>query len=38
VDDEAGIELLCKKAGRGLLACDGRPMGMKAPKALPASD
>jgi len=38
VDDEAGVELLCTKAGGGPLTCDGRPMGIKAPKALPASD
>ncbi len=38
VDDAAGVELLCTKAGPGPLTCDGRPMGIKAPKALPASD
>ena len=38
VDDEAGIELLCSKAGGVPLICGGRPLGVKAPKVLPASD
>ena len=38
VDDEAGIELPCSKAGGVPLTWGGRPMGMKAPKVLPASD
>jgi len=38
VDDEVGIEPLCPTAGRGPRTCDGRPMDIKAPTALPASD
>ncbi|AGP61256.1 hypothetical protein M271_49470 [Streptomyces rapamycinicus NRRL 5491] len=37
-DDELGLELLCTKAGQGTLAVDGRPLPVKAAKALPASD
>ncbi|HLN18419.1 MAG TPA: hypothetical protein VK277_16885 [Acidimicrobiales bacterium] len=38
VDEEAGIELLCTKAGPGSLACDGRPLAIKGAKPLPSSD
>ena len=37
-DDDLGLELLCTKAGKGSLAVDGRPLGLKQAKALPASD
>ena len=38
VDEEAGIELLCTKAGPGNLSCDGRPLVIKGAKPLPSSD
>jgi hypothetical protein len=38
VDDVTGLEVLCTKPGAGGLAVDGRPLAIKAPKALPASD
>lgn len=38
VDAATGLELLCVKPGAGGLAADGRPLTVKAPKALPASD
>lgn len=37
-DPETGLELLCSKAGDGPLTVDDRPLGVKAPKALPSSD
>lgn len=38
VDDDAGLELLCTKAGAGELTCEGRPLSLKAAKPLPSSD
>lgn len=38
VDGELGVELLCTKAGAGGLACDGRPLGLRFAKPLPATD
>ncbi|BBZ38228.1 MULTISPECIES: hypothetical protein [Mycobacterium] len=38
VDTESGLEVLCTKAGRGVLSADGRQLTTKAPNALPASD
>ncbi len=38
VDDEAGIEVLCTKAGEGTLSVGDRPLTLKAAKALPSSD
>lgn len=38
VDEQAGIELLCAKAGAGDLTCDGRRMVLKSAKPLPSSD
>ncbi len=38
VDEEAGLELLCTKAGEGSLAVDGRTLQLKEAKPLPASD
>jgi hypothetical protein len=38
VDAEAGLELLCTKAGAGWLACDGRRLEIAQPKLLPSSD
>jgi hypothetical protein len=38
VDDETGLEVLCTKAGPGVLSADGRQLTVKAPNALPASD
>ena len=37
-DDEAGIELLCTKAGQGTLAVDGRALSIKSARPLPSSD
>jgi hypothetical protein len=37
-DETTGIELLCTKGGAGELACDGRPLVVKAAKPLPSSD
>jgi hypothetical protein len=37
--NEAGdLELLCTKPGQGSLACDGKPLAIKAAKPLPSSD
>jgi hypothetical protein len=38
VDEQTGLEVLCTKSGAGPLAADGRPLVVKAAKALPASD
>lgn len=38
VDTETGLEVLCTKAGPGVLSADGRQLTLKAPNALPASD
>jgi hypothetical protein len=38
VDELDGFELLCTKPGLGGLAIDGRPLHLKSPKPLPASD
>lgn len=38
VDDDAGIELLCTKAGQGSLAVGDVPMPTKEAKPLPSSD
>lgn len=38
VDESAGIELLCTRAGVGTLSCDGRAMLVKGAKPLPSSD
>jgi hypothetical protein len=37
-DEESGVEVLCSKAGKGSLSLDGRPLQVKAAKALPSSD
>ena len=37
-DEDAGLEVLCSKAGEGAVACDGRPMPVKGAKPLPSSD
>jgi hypothetical protein len=37
-DETTGLELLCTKSGAGGLSVDGRPLQLKAAKALPASD
>ncbi|HEV2531332.1 hypothetical protein [Phenylobacterium sp.] len=37
-DEESGLEVLCSKAGAGSLSVDGRPIGQKDAKKLPASD
>jgi hypothetical protein len=34
----SGVELLCTKGGKGSLSVDGRPIGAKEAKKLPASD
>lgn len=38
VDDEAGLEVLCTKAGKGELAVGGRALNLKGAKPLPSSD
>ena len=38
VDTDTGLEVLCTKAGPGVLSADGRQLTIKAPNALPASD
>jgi hypothetical protein len=37
-DAESGLELLCTRAGAGVLAADGREMRVLSARALPASD
>jgi hypothetical protein len=37
-DDEAGLEVLCTKAGDGSLALAGKALGLKEAKPLPSSD
>jgi hypothetical protein len=37
-DEASGIELLCTKGGAGSLSIDGREIGVKEAKKLPASD
>ena len=37
-DEETGLEVLCTKAGAGTLSINGRPIGAKEAKKLPASD
>ena len=37
-DDETGLEVLCVKAGAGSISIDGRAIGAKEAKKLPASD
>jgi hypothetical protein len=38
VDADTGVEVLCSKGGQGALSMDGRPLQVKAAKALPSSD
>ena len=38
LDEASGLEVLCTKGGAGSLSADGRVLGIKAAKALPASD
>jgi hypothetical protein len=38
VDNDTGLEVLCTKAGPGVLTAEGRELIIKAPAALPASD
>ena len=37
-DDDLGLELLVTKPGKGTLAVNGTPLGLKGAKPLPASD
>jgi hypothetical protein len=37
-DDDAGLELLCTRAGPGQLTVDGRSLLVKGAKPLPSSD
>ncbi len=37
-DEDDSVEILCAKAGAGTLTLEGRPLAVKAAKALPASD
>jgi hypothetical protein len=37
-DETSGLELLCTKGGAGSMSIDGRPIGAKEAKKLPASD
>ncbi len=38
VSEDTGIEVLCTKGGTGEVACQGAPMKLMVPKALPSSD
>jgi hypothetical protein len=38
VDEADSLEVLCTKAGAGMLAAGGIPLQVKAPKPLPSSD
>lgn len=38
VDESSGLEVLCTKAGLGVLAFAGRALTLKQAKSLPASD
>lgn len=38
VDEPTGLQVLCTRAGAGVLAVDGRPMTILASRPLPASD
>lgn len=38
VDEQSGLEVLCTKAGKGLLAYGGRTLVVKQAKQLPSSD
>lgn len=38
VDEATGLEVLCTKGGKGVLAFDGRALTLKEAKPLPASD
>jgi hypothetical protein len=38
VNEAGDLELLCTKPGQGSLACDGKPLAIKAAKPLPSSD
>ena len=38
VDDAGELEVLCTRAGVGLLALDGTPLRVKGPAPLPSSD
>ena len=37
-DPDSGLEVLCTRGGEGVLAADGRTLGMVGARALPASD
>lgn len=37
-ENDAGLELLCTKGGKGSLSLNGQPLGQKQAKALPSSD
>lgn len=37
-DEDAGLELLCTRAGEGALTVDGRALPVKGAKPLPSSD
>jgi hypothetical protein len=37
-DEDAGLEILCTKAGEGPLALSGRTLTLKSAKPLPSSD
>jgi hypothetical protein len=37
-DEELGLELLCTKAGQGVLTLNGEPLLLKGAKPLPSSD
>ena len=38
VCEVCNTEVLCTKASEKEIACDGKPMKLQAPKALPSSD
>src|SRR5262245_55675983 len=37
-DEDLGLELLCTRAGKGVLTVDGQPLALKGAKPLPSSD
>lgn len=37
-DEEAGLEVLCTKAGAGNLSCAGKELTVRLPQPLPSSD
>ncbi len=36
--ETCGTEILCTRAGEGVVTCDNKEMSLQQPKALPSSD